>query len=66
MNYLYQVLSFLFIDSLKVGDEVGDAISFTVGVSDWSNTPNTYLPEITEYKGLISEELKGYAGLPTV
>lgn len=48
---------------LEFGDEVGKEINFTVDVSDWTNAPNTYLPEIADYKGLISPELQKYAGL---
>lgn len=50
---------------LEFGDEVGAPIQFQVGVSNWSNTPNTFLPEIADYSGLISADLKGLLSLPT-
>lgn len=42
---------------LEFGDEVGEAISFNVGVSDWTNAPASYLPEIDNYISIISPEL---------
>lgn len=42
---------------LEFGDEVGDAISFEVAVSDWTNAPAIYIPEIDDYSILLSADL---------
>ncbi|NDV82844.1 fimbrillin family protein [Bacteroides sp. 51] len=42
---------------LEFGDEVGEAISFEVGVSEWSDAPASYLPEMADYSHLLSADL---------
>lgn len=42
---------------LGFGDEISGEISFQVGVSDWNNTPNIYIPELSNYFGMISNDL---------
>lgn len=42
---------------LGFGEDVSGEIKFEVGVSEWNDTPNTYIPELDNYKGLISDDL---------
>lgn len=42
---------------LGFGEDVNGEIKFEVGVSDWSDVPNQYIPEPTNYYGLISNDL---------
>lgn len=47
---------------LTFGDDVGDIIDFEVSLSDWNNEPVIPLPVISDYKDLISPDLKLAAG----
>lgn len=42
---------------LAFGEDVSGEIKFAVDVSEWSDTPKTYVPELDNYKGLISDDL---------
>ncbi|NDV59144.1 fimbrillin family protein [Bacteroides sp. 519] len=52
---------------LKLGDEVGDAVDFSVNVVDWSDNADNTLPEVTNYVDLVSGFLKtGVTITPTL
>ncbi|NDW18405.1 hypothetical protein D0T53_05680 [Dysgonomonas sp. 216] len=42
---------------LGFGEDVSGEVSFEVGVSPWSDTPDQYIPELDNYAPLISNEL---------
>ncbi|MDH8701964.1 uncharacterized protein YjbI with pentapeptide repeats [Dysgonomonadaceae bacterium PH5-43] len=42
---------------LGFGEDVNGEIKFEVGVSDWNDTPDQYIPEPTNYYGIISNDL---------
>lgn len=48
---------------LEFGDEVGKEIDFSVRVSNWTENAPGYLPELNDYRSVISADLLAAAGL---
>lgn len=44
--------------NLTFGDEVGDAVTFEVATSDWTDTTPEYVPELSDYTDLVTGFLK--------
>ncbi|MDH6355362.1 hypothetical protein M2132_001703 [Dysgonomonas sp. PH5-45] len=47
---------------LEFGDEVGKEINFSVRVSNWTENAPGYLPELNDYRSVISADLLAAAG----